>query len=86
MKDLKTALATKNGYSKERYTELVREKVKEKYPNKADEIAILRKEIAVLRSTIETLIGKPLPSTTFAEYNNTVESIKTEAKAETGIV
>lgn len=78
-----TKLANKNGFSQERYVELVRSRVKEKYPNKADEISLLRKEIATLRGVIETLTGTKLPDTKFVAYNAEVEQIKAEAKAET---
>lgn len=80
---MKTALANKNGYNKERYTEIVRQRVKQKHPNKADEIALLRKEVAFLREVIESILGKKLPDTKFTAYNATVKKIQTEARLET---
>lgn len=84
MKDLKTALSVKNGFSDERYVELVREGVKEEHPQPDDEIAILRKEIAFLRGVIETRLGVKLPPSEFTAYNEKTERIKAEAKAKVG--
>ena len=84
MKDLKTALAVENGFTDERYVEIVRGKVKEEQPLPDDEIAILRKEIAFLRGALETALGKKLPPSEFTAYNDRIEKIKAEAKTEVG--
>lgn len=83
MDNITTKLANKNGLSEERYIELVRARAREKYPNEADEISLLRKEIAMLRGVVETLSGKKLPVTKFVAYNADIENIKAAAKAET---
>lgn len=85
MKNTTTKLANKNGLSKERYVELVRQGAKKKYPNKADEIALLRKEVALLREVIEKLTGTKLPDTEFVAYNADIEVVKAQAKAETNL-
>lgn len=83
MDNITTKLANKNGLSEERYIELVRARAREKYPNEADEISLLRKEIFMLRGVIEALSGKKLPVTKFVAYNADIENIKAAAKAET---
>lgn len=83
MGNLTTALAKKNHYRKERYVELVRTRVKRKYPCYADEIALLRKEVFFLRKEIEILRERKLPDTEFTAYNETVENIQAVARAET---
>ena len=82
MDKLKNELAKKNGLSEERYVELVREKANVVYPNKADEISLLRKELAYLRSVIEKNLGIKLEETEFTSYNALIENFKTEARAE----
>ena len=80
MKDLEAAIAEKNGYSNELYVQRVRKGVEKLCPDKSDEIAILRKELAFLRSALEKLIGQPLAETEFVAYNEGVEALKTDVK------
>lgn len=68
--EIKNKLAILNGQTKERYHELIREKIHARY-SVYDEIAILRQRD-----------DKPEE---FAEYNNFVEQCKKEAKAIMGI-
>lgn len=82
MADLKTSMATKNGFSEERYVELVRAGVKVKYPDKADEISLLRKEIALLRKVIEKELKIVLPPSNFPVYDEYVEGVKVNSKIE----
>lgn len=80
MSDLKTALAKKNGYNKQIYVEKVRKGVRKICPNQADENAIFRGEIALLRKEIEDLKGQKLPETKFSIHNSAVEEIKEKEK------
>jgi hypothetical protein len=81
--DLITILADKLGYNHERYVELVRARAQKHFPDKSDELALLRKEVALLKGVLETLLGAPLPRTKFDEYNALMEGIKQTTKAET---
>lgn len=78
----KNKLAKLCGYSEERYTDKVKEGVKEKYPHSEDEIAILRKAVAYLFELISSLHSGEINNAEFAEYNAIVEQIKSEAKRE----
>lgn len=80
MKDLEAALAEKNGYSNELYVQRVRQGVKELHPDKSDEIALIRKELAFVKTILEQLIGQALPETEFTRYNKNVEALKTDVK------
>lgn len=81
-KDLLTAMAKKNGLNEDMYVQLVRKKAGKKFPHYSEEVAILRKEVAFLRTVIEQLLGQALPVTEFVDYNNTIEELKTESKVE----
>lgn len=78
----KDKLAKLCGYSEERYTDKVKEGVKEKFPHPEDEIAILRKAVAYLFELISKLHSGEINNAEFAEYNAIVEQIKAEAKKE----
>lgn len=78
----KNELAKLNEYSEERYTDIVKEKVKEVHPHPEDEIAILRKSVAYLFELISKLHQGEIDNTEFAEYNAKVEQIKAKAKEE----
>ena len=84
MKDILTHIAGKNDWSEDLYVQRVRQGVEEKYPFIDDEVAILRKEVAYLRGVInalsETVLNESLLKTKFVDYNETIESIKTEEK------
>lgn len=79
----KNKLANDCGYSKERYTDNVREGVKKEFTLE-DEIAILRKAVAYLFELISKLHEGELNNAEFAEYNAIVEQIKAEAKEAIG--
>ena len=82
---LKDSLAMANGLTEARYIEKIRQNVEEEYPNKADEIANLRKEINILRSVIkyillQTNLEFDFNDDEYIKYTTTVEDIKTKAK------
>lgn len=83
--ELKNALAIANGLQEERRVELIREKVAEQYSDKADEIAILRKELADLKALVKQLHKDELPTSEFDEYNAKIEEIKESVKQELNI-
>ena len=76
----KNKLAKLCGYSEERYTDKVKEGVKEKYPHPEEEIAVLRKAVAHLFDIISTLHSGEVNNEEFAEYHNLVENIKAESR------
>ena len=76
---IKNALAAENGLLEQRKTMLIREGAGEQYPVPADEIAILRKEVAYLRTVLESM-GIVLKHTEFVDYNNHINAIKTNVK------
>lgn len=78
--NIKNALAKANGLTEERKTELIRERVQKKYPHPYDEVAILRKAVAVLFEVVAKLHPAQINNAEFAEYNAIVEQIKTEVK------
>ena len=78
----KNALAKANGFEAERRIEIIREKVRKKYPTVSDEVAILRKAVAYLFDLIATLHEGELDNAEFAEYNALVEAVKIDAKNE----
>lgn len=80
MKTLLDDLAEKNGLSEEKYVQDVRLAAKVLYPDKADELAILRKEIHYLREVL-TAHGITLGETEFTVYDRNIESAKDEIKA-----
>lgn len=89
---LKDFLAVENGLTEERYIEKIRKGVEVEYPNKADEIAHLRKEIDYLRSIIidyilpANNIQLELTDTEYTKYTIDVEEIKNDAKKSLNIV
>ena len=82
MNNMLVKLANKNNQTEEVYVKLVQEKVREIYTDEADEIAILRKEIAILRTIIEQNLQVTLPASEFVSYNENIEKIKQEEKEE----
>ena len=72
---IKNALASANGLIEQRKTMLIREGAEELYPIPADEIAILRKEVAYMREILESM-GIVLKHTEFVDYNNNINSVK----------
>lgn len=83
--DIITELAKINGYEDERYSDLVKQDVKQTYPSFADEIAIIRKEILLLLKEISSLKSEDIQHTEFIEYNDKIEAIKTKIKENTGL-
>ena len=81
---IKNALASANGLNELRRIELIREGVRKKYPNPSDEIAILRKAVAVLFEVVAKLHPE-IDSSEFAEYNAIVEQIKVDVVEEVGL-
>lgn len=79
MKDLLTYLADKNGLSEELYAQNVRQGARVEYPFPDDEIAILRKTVAILVEAVQSL-GVELPELEFTKYNDTVEDVKADIK------
>lgn len=80
----KNRLAQLNGYTNERYTDMVKEGVRQEYPS-PDEFANLRKGMAYLFELVSKLLACDANIPEFAEYNEKVEKIKAEAKATLGI-
>ena len=83
--DIITELAKINGYEDERYSDLVKQDVKQTYPSFADEIAIIRKEILLLLKEISSLKSEDIQHTEFIEYNDKIEAIKAKIKENTGL-
>ena len=87
---MKDALAKENGLTNERYVEKIRKNVEQTYPNKADEIAELRKEINTLRAAIkyillQTNLEFDFNDSEYIKYTSIVEGIKDKAKEDLGI-
>lgn len=82
LENVKNALAKANGFDNERRVELIRERVREEFPNTADEIAVLRKAIAYLFDLIATLHHGELNNEEFAKYNAFIEHVKAITKEE----
>ena len=79
----KNELAVDCGYSEERYTDKVKENVKQKLGMTVeDEVAILRKSVAYLFELMSKFHLGELNNAEFAEYNAKVEEIKASAKVE----
>jgi hypothetical protein len=68
-----------NGFDKDRYEDKVRAAVGEvMFPE--DEIAILRKSVALLFDIIAMLHPEEINNAEFKEYNNRIEAIKKEMR------
>jgi hypothetical protein len=68
-----------NGFEKDRYEDKVKEAVrKELTPD--EEIAILRKSVALLFEIISLLHSEEINNAEFKEYNNRIEAIKKEIR------
>jgi hypothetical protein len=68
-----------NGLEKERYEDRVRASVRdEMFPE--DEIAILRKSVALLFDIISLLHSEEINNAEFKEYNDRIEAIKKEMR------
>lgn len=80
MDEMLLDLARENGLSQEAYLQIVRQGVEKIFPVIADELAEHRKEIALLRETIETITGVKLPPTKFILTHNEIELMKSNAK------
>ena len=74
-------LAELNGLSEELYVQEVREQVRQEY-DPQDEIAMLRKAVAILFEVIALLHPGELNNEEFKAYNDTVEAIKARCKEE----
>lgn len=82
---LKNSIAQKNGLTKERFVESVRSDIRNELKlSTDDEIAILRKAVALLFDIVSTLHPE-VNNAEFAEYNALVEEIKSSAKKTLGI-
>lgn len=79
------ALAAENGILEKRKTMLIREGVQQEFPHPSDELAILRKAVAVLFEVVATLHPGEINNAEFAEYHAKVEAIKSEVKEVLGI-
>ena len=69
-----------NGLQELRYTQDIRQGVRQVYNDPADELAMLRKEVVMLRSILIEKLGVVLDDAEFMEYNTKIEQIKAEAK------
>ena len=68
-----------NGFEKERYEDKVKEAVrKEMAPD--EELAILRKSVALLFDIISLLHSEEINNAEFKEYNDRIEAIKKEMR------
>ena len=76
---IKNALAVENDLIEKRKIMLIREGAEELYPIPADEIAILRKEVAYMREILESM-GIVLKHTEFVDYNNNINTVKDNVK------
>jgi hypothetical protein len=83
----KNKLAQLNGYTNERYTDMVKENIKDKNGPLGmvveDEVALARKMLKKVFDLVVKLHGKEIADEViaeFAEYNEKVEKIKAEAK------
>ena len=77
---IKNALAKANGLEAERRIEIIREGVQQEYAIPADELAILRKQMAEIVSFLSNKYEDFVPNEEFVAYNKKVEEIKTSAK------
>lgn len=76
---MKDALANENGLVQERFVELVRSGVKNKLKlTPDDEIAILRKAVAIIFDVVALLHPETISNEEFKAYHETVESLKIE--------
>jgi hypothetical protein len=73
--EIKDKLAIRNGLGKERYGDRVREDVR-KEMSADDELAILRKAVAILFEVVNTLHHDEISHPEFIAYNQRVEEIK----------
>lgn len=73
---IQKALDEANGIQEKKRIQLIREGVREKYPNPSDEIAVLRKAVSVLFEVISTLHEGEINNVEFIEYHDTIETIK----------
>ncbi len=77
--ELKDKLASINDLDRERYEDKVKEAVrKEMTPD--EELAILRKSVALLFEIIAMLHSEEINNAEFKEYNNRIEAIKKEMR------
>lgn len=81
MTELEKKLAIAMGYGDALYRDSVREEIRNKM-SYSDEIAILRKAVAILFNIVATLHSDDLKNEEFAKYNALIESIKSEKKEE----
>ena len=72
----KNKLAELNGYSKERRTDKIRERVKKKY-RLEDEVAILRKMNKRLFDLVIEIHGKEIADEVITEFNQYYEDVET---------
>ena len=75
----KDTLAVMNGFGKERYGDKVKERVKRDLKlHPEDEIAVLRKAVALLFEIVSKLHSEEINNSEFLEYHALVETIKSE--------
>ena len=78
---MKNAAASKNALSQERFVEKVRSGIRNELKLTAeDEIAILRKAVALLFDLVSTLHPEVIDNEEFKAYNLAVEAIKAAKK------
>ena len=78
--EIRNILAKANGLEAERRIEIIREGVRQEYTIPADELAILRKQMAEIVSFLSNKYEDFVPNEEFVAYNKKVEEIKTSAK------
>ena len=79
---IKNALAKANGLEVERRIEIIREGVQQEYTIPADELAILRKQMAEIVDFLSNKYEDFVPNEEFVAYNKKVEEIKANAANE----
>lgn len=79
-RDRENYLSVVNDLQLKRKIELIRLGVQEEYAIPADELAILRKQMAEIVSFLSNKYEDFVPNEEFVAYNKKVEEIKTSAK------
>ena len=75
--DKKNLLATINGFGNERYADKVKMTIRNELKmHPEEEIAILRKAVALLFEVVDSLHHEEIDNEEFKEYNNRIEEIK----------
>lgn len=79
---LKNALAKANDLTDERKIEMIREEIRMELTDAADEIAILRKQLAEIVEYLSNKYEDFIPNEEFTSYDKKIEDIKTSVKKE----